>query len=538
MVVLSAAVISTGKTLVARQFVEMTRLRIEGLLSAFQKLVDSGRDHTFIETETVRYLYQPMESLHLLVITNKSSNILEDLETLRLLAKVVQDCCQIQVNEENVLKHAFDIVFSFDEVVSFGHRESVTLSQIKSYTEMDSHEEKLHQMIEQSKINEAREMAKKKQLELKKARLQDGGGSGPKMDGFGGGGPDGPSSMSSPSISSFQSTMSSMGGDSGSRGGGGGGGGGMMEESAPAWTPSMSTDSGAVIKPKEGPKKGMLLGKKKPGDIFGPSEPAPSAAAQEAVVEQAPAAAAYNPLMDPVRVEIEEKITADLQVEGGLNGEVTCMGQFQVTVLDAAKADLVCFKLAPQSQDFKYKVHPNLNKASHAANLLEVRDATKAYRANTPAPLLKWQSKSGDEDFLPVTISCWPSSTADGTQMVLELELTDMNVSLEEVYIRFPATASSRPIISSCSPGEAGYDAAAGQVVWRIPVLDKTEASGTLEFSASADSASLLPGSFEAVRRGQTKCPMDILECYHQERKDQISYTLEKVSVYALRIGA
>ncbi|CAE8743665.1 unnamed protein product [Polarella glacialis] len=187
MVVLSAAVISTGKTLVARQFVEMTRLRIEGLLSAFQKLVDSGRDHTFIETETVRYLYQPMESLHLLVITNKSSNILEDLETLRLLAKVVQDCCQIQVNEENVLKHAFDIVFSFDEVVSFGHRESVTLSQIKSYTEMDSHEEKLHQMIEQSKINEAREMAKKKQLELKKARLQDGGGSGPKMDGFGGG---------------------------------------------------------------------------------------------------------------------------------------------------------------------------------------------------------------------------------------------------------------------------------------------------------------------------------------------------------------
>ena len=58
-------------------------------------------------------------------------------------------------------------------MISFGHRESVTLSQIKTYTEMDSHEEKLHQMIEQSKINEAREIAKKKQMEaeegLKKA---------------------------------------------------------------------------------------------------------------------------------------------------------------------------------------------------------------------------------------------------------------------------------------------------------------------------------------------------------------------------------
>lgn len=66
MVVLSAAIIKKDKTLVARQFVEMTRLRIEasfssyfslrftgevhwqGLLGAFTKLVDSGKDHTFV----------------------------------------------------------------------------------------------------------------------------------------------------------------------------------------------------------------------------------------------------------------------------------------------------------------------------------------------------------------------------------------------------------------------------------------------------------------------------------------------------------
>merc|ERR1719384_232336 len=75
-----------------------------------------------------------------------------------------------------------DIVFAFDEVVSFGHRESVTLSQIKSYTEMDSHEEKHHQVIEQSKINEAKEMAKKRHMELKQQR-KEGGGS--VMEGFG-----------------------------------------------------------------------------------------------------------------------------------------------------------------------------------------------------------------------------------------------------------------------------------------------------------------------------------------------------------------
>merc|ERR1712066_1083438 len=106
------------------------------------------------------------ESLYLLLVTNKSSNILEDLETLRLLAKVVQDCCSIQVNEEQILKYAFNIVFAFDEVVSFGYRESVTLSQVKTYTEMDSHEEKLAEMLKRSKENEALEYGKKKQLEL------------------------------------------------------------------------------------------------------------------------------------------------------------------------------------------------------------------------------------------------------------------------------------------------------------------------------------------------------------------------------------
>lgn len=47
--------------LVSRQFVDMTRIRIEGLLAAFPKLVGSGKQHTYVETENVRYLYQPIE---------------------------------------------------------------------------------------------------------------------------------------------------------------------------------------------------------------------------------------------------------------------------------------------------------------------------------------------------------------------------------------------------------------------------------------------------------------------------------------------
>uniref|UniRef100_A0A914YDT0 Coatomer subunit delta n=1 Tax=Panagrolaimus superbus TaxID=310955 RepID=A0A914YDT0_9BILA len=72
MVLLMASIITkTGKKLVARQFVnEMTRSRLEGLLDAFSKLVGtdaSQRQHTFVETDSVRYVYQPLDDVYVVL---------------------------------------------------------------------------------------------------------------------------------------------------------------------------------------------------------------------------------------------------------------------------------------------------------------------------------------------------------------------------------------------------------------------------------------------------------------------------------------
>ena len=59
MVLIAAAVCSkSGKAIISRQFVELTKSRIEGLVAAFPKLMTAGKQHTFVETDSVRYVHQ------------------------------------------------------------------------------------------------------------------------------------------------------------------------------------------------------------------------------------------------------------------------------------------------------------------------------------------------------------------------------------------------------------------------------------------------------------------------------------------------
>ena len=75
------------------------------------------------------------QALYLLLVTNKASNILEDLETLRLLSKVTPEYVA-SLDEEAICRAAFDLLFAFDEVISLGYKENVTVAQVKQNTEV------------------------------------------------------------------------------------------------------------------------------------------------------------------------------------------------------------------------------------------------------------------------------------------------------------------------------------------------------------------------------------------------------------------
>ena len=134
------------------------------------------------------------------------------------------------------------------------------MSQVKTFTEMESHEEKLHKMIIQSKINDTKDVMKRKAMEIDKVKVdRHGGGRG---GGGMGGGMGGGGWAASASLDGIRIRPRGDGFDDGfdARGGAGGYGGSAGDfGGARGGTGSSARD--AVSRPA-GPSKGLVLGGK------------------------------------------------------------------------------------------------------------------------------------------------------------------------------------------------------------------------------------------------------------------------------------
>lgn len=461
MVVLSAAVCTkAGKALLARQFVAMPKMRIEGLLAAFPKLLEGDSQHTFIETDDVRYVYQPLEGLYVLLITNKFSNIIEDLETLRLLVKLVPEYCHGHT-EEAVSKHAFDLVFAIDEVITVGYKDTVTLQQIKTFTEMDSHEEKLQKIIMDSKINEAREAARKKAatIEQQKADMRKMIG-GQQSGGYQGMGNN--SSMSSDSYNRSNSPSSPV---------------------APQRTAPTPAPQAASKKESAKPVKGMQLAKgNKSNDFMNafskeekmPSGASPMAAAAQHVVEA-------HVQHRTVTISVDEKLHLELERSGGVQ-KMEVKGDVKLCVFDPDQSK-VLVKTSGAVKGIQYSLHPKMDRTLwESEGVLSLKDRSKGFPIGSDnAPLVlryRWSTK--EECEIPFSVNVWPS-TVDGRSVVnVEIQLVKSGFSWRDIIVSIPCATQEPPEVGQID-GDFSYDRKC--LSWRIPHLSDDKNTATAEFS-------------------------------------------------------
>lgn len=158
---------ASGKPLLSRQFKDLSKDRVLELLSNFQNLVSEiSSDHTFVEDKHVRYVYRPFDNYYIILITNRQSNIIKDLATLNLFSQTINSYLS-SFQDQEIFHNAFEILSSFDEIVSMGgYKENLSFTQVQTYLSMESHEERIQEIIERNKEIEATEERKRRAKEI------------------------------------------------------------------------------------------------------------------------------------------------------------------------------------------------------------------------------------------------------------------------------------------------------------------------------------------------------------------------------------
>ncbi|XP_054282555.1 coatomer subunit delta [Macrosteles quadrilineatus] len=475
MVLIAAAVCTkAGKTIVSRQFVEMSKARIEGLLAAFPKLMSTGKQHTFVETESVRYVYQPLEKLYMLLITTKASNILEDLETLRLFSRVIPEYCR-SMEESEIADNAFNLIFAFDEIVALGYRESVNLAQIRTFVEMDSHEEKVYQAVRQTQEREAKNKMREKAKELQRQRME--AGKRGFMKGSGAGGFGISSSGGFGSSSGF--APSPIIGDSASIGE-------INKPYSPASKPSAST-------------KAMKLGSKsRDVESFvdqlkseGENVVAPSLAKQNpSLNSKLPPPSLAN--TDDIHLRQEERLVLRVGRDGGVQN-LELHGLVTLRISDEKYGRVRVILENKDTRGIQLQTHPNVDKELFKMkSQIGLKNPSKPFPLSTDVGVLKWRFQSQDDSCIPLSINCWPSENGQGgCDVNIEYELEHSHLELNDVSIHIPLPIGCTPVVTECD-GDYAHDPRKNSLTWSHAVIDSSNRTGSLEFTA----ATAIPGDF------------------------------------------
>lgn len=489
--ILAASVCTrAGKVLLSRQFQAMNAEKVQTILSRLPRLATAGSQHTVAEAEGVRYVYEPVEELYLVLLTDIDSNIVQDLKTLRLLVQTLSFCLGgVPETERLVAEKAFDIIMAFDEVVAEGYSEDLTPNQVETFLEMDSHEEKIQQIIERNKELEAAEERKKRAKELEAQRRATA------------------RQQSATSISST-STLGSNRYD--------GYASPFTQDPAPQVAFEHNSLQLGPVPVRSGGQsqhkprgRGLQLGKKSReeqplmADIDLPAAATPPVATRPGVATSAagaspvasprqahtvPAAAstgAYNAA--PAAAEKTEVTIAEgLTIETTRDGQVQSArvsGTLHVFAADRSNPRLRILTRTGGSAG-SYKTNPKMDRALFARqNTLGLRDANEDFPASNVL-LVKW---TVDNIKVPITFNVWVSEASDPgfLTVTLEYELDpEFEGVLENVGVSVPLPTSNAHV----SDPSSVYDQFDDHLVWMLPLVTASDAPTPFEFTAEADS--------------------------------------------------
>lgn len=446
------------------------------------------------------------------------------------------------LTEEVVSSRAFEIIFAFDEIVAAsGYREEVTLHQVRTCLEMESHEEKLALMIKANKMAEAKEAAKSKAREIRERHREEekssrgdvgsgryggissgsgiGSGNGGSYGGGSGGGYSTPSSSApAPAPEPAPASRKAGGGGAGMKLGAGrkAGGGGAAAAS-----------SLAGVMAEEGIRDKDVLG----GGAAGGSS---SAAGGVAAAVSAAATAAAAAAADQATVAIEEHLSVRLTRDGGGEG-VEVKGVLSLTVQDEASSRVKVHLHRGDVGAFAFTTHPNIAKPLFASDgVIALKQADRPFPVGTALGVLRWRSQTADEGAAPLAVTCWPEEMGNGTVSVtVEYTLNNDALHLADVVITVPLGSDAAPRVNQCGAGTTKHNTRENSLAWHVDsVAAGSSSTAVLEFTVKGKSVdAFFPVNVAFVGADCSICPVDVEDVAALDDGRSLRFSVSKTLV-------
>lgn len=437
MVVLAASITTrTGKPLLSRQFREITKDRVLELLSNFQSLVTNiSSEHTFVEDEHVRYVYKPFDDYYIILITNRQSNIIQDLSTLNLFSQTLNSYLS-SFDEAEIYDNAFEILSSFDEIVVMGYKENLSITQLNTYLSMESHEERIQEIIERNKEFEATEERKRRAKEIARREQERKMGISPTEFGV-------PANKfmasSDPNVTNAYNSYYSHASPAAQQS--------YLKAQKEKTSENLNHNSAELVQAYDG--RGMkLTGRSTRG-------PANALPARSSAISRTPKQEPVEEKIknDGILILIRETVNAEITRDGTISSsELKGVLELRVSDRSLAHATLALDeKVDVKDRALQFKTHPNIDKNSFlSSKVIGLRDKDKAFPSNDQSlGVLRWRKvgSSDDKSLVPLEVSTWvsPSNDKAGSfEVTVEFEINpDYNRDLENVLFTIPVVTEN-----------------------------------------------------------------------------------------------
>lgn len=430
-------------------------------------------------------------------MTNKGSNIAEDLDTLQLVVRSIPEAVKSLADEEEVRTSAFELVFVLDECVAMGMKQPMQHTNVRGALSMESHEERLHKMIIDSKVSETKDLMKRKANEIDRQKAETGRAAtaGPTRPSFEQPPTAAPTATATAAAArSADATVHLPGASPATTAGTNEYAASMRQQQAPAAGMQLGADRGAsdILASLQAEGEEVPEGQEASADpnvldasVAGSAENAAPAS------PQAPRSRRKGD--EQVQIRLDEKLSAQLQADGMLE-RMEVQGTMTLEVFEEAFNSIQAELELGQSADmFQFKTHPNINKQLFQKDRqIGLKDQSRTFPLNSNLGVLKWRWQGTEESYLPITITCWPSTTNSTTLVSLEYEAQE-SFDLYSLCISIPLPSPQKTSVSQVD-GQTSIDSRRGVLDWTVDIVDQTNANGSLEFTtAQADAEAFFP---------------------------------------------